>query len=213
MKATGQTLFLTIPATGTFGPWRQSGTNFRVIETTDDFLVSMDGSPFVRASVGLPYDAPELDAFSELTFKNETGSAITATIYAGTLRTRDERKVVTVDGTVTAIIDPTENVVVTPTEGITVLTGAGVQVLTADATLYFQSLRLYPAKAVAAGLLTPNTGGDIYIGRSATYLPDKRATTDTDYPVIYDVPLGQRMALANLRIKGTAGDGWFWSFV
>lgn len=148
--------------------------------------------------------------FQRVTFFNDDTTAIAVTFYAGDVPYSAD---VTPEATVTVIIDPTLNTIVAPSEGLYVIVGAGVEPITADATLFFQSLRLYPASAVAAGILTPNVAADIYLGRSATYLPDKRAITDVDFPVIYDVPVGQRMLLNRIRIKGTAGDGVFFSYV
>lgn len=102
---------------------------------------------------------------------------------------------------------------VTATEGIyVILVDDTVEALTADATKLFQKIRLYPAKAVATGVLTAN-GNDVYLGRSATYLPDKRQPADVDYPVEYELQLGQKMQLAQVHVRGKAGDGVFYSYI
>lgn len=98
------------------------------------------------------------------------------------------------------------------TEGIyNIAVTNAIEPITTDPTLLFQRIALYPAKAVVNGILTPNTG-DIYLGRSLIYLPDKRVPADVDYPVIYELPLGAKMRLADIRIKGTLGDGVLFSF-
>ena len=80
----------------------------------------------------------------------------------------------------------------------------------------FQKLWIYPAKAAVAGVLTANAG-TVYVGVSGAaavpYLPDKRAATDTDYPAIIELPLGMRMRLADVRVRGTATDGVFYRYV
>lgn len=105
-------------------------------------------------------------------------------------------------------------------EGIYVLTSANIEAITADLTLFFQKLWIYPAKSVGTagtlGILTPNTNA-INLGKSGTtanplvqYLPDVLNTTDG--PIAYELPLGQKMALAQIIVKGTAGDGVYFQF-
>lgn len=100
-----------------------------------------------------------------------------------------------------------------PAEGIKVLATANVEALTDDATLFFQKLWIYPAKAAVAGVLTAN-GADIRVGKSGgaatQYLPD--LLTPSDLPISYELPLGQKMALSQVILKGTAGDGVFYSY-
>lgn len=98
---------------------------------------------------------------------------------------------------------------VTPVEAIYVTTTTGIEAITTNDNLFFQKLWLYPAKAVAAGVLTANTGS-IYVGKSATYLPDVLAVGDL--PLKIELPLGQKMKLALIRIKGAIGDGVFYSY-
>lgn len=101
---------------------------------------------------------------------------------------------------------------VTPVEGITLATGA-IDQLTVDETLFFQKLWVYPGKAVVAGVITAN-GADIRVGKSGTaatqYLPDVLAAGDL--PLKIELPLGQKMKLSQILIKGTAGDGVFYSY-
>jgi len=206
---------ITIPAKagnrdGVF-PIVVSGEVFACIAASNEFEVKPDYGDRRSARKGSTWGNPGAREFKNLVFFNTTASDIDVRFFAGKADNRPNTPLS--DGHIIIVTDPAESTIVAPTEGIYVLGSGAVEAITADATLYFQTLRLFPAKAVAAGILTANTGGDIYVGRSATYLPDKRATTDVDYPVVLDCPPGQRMALNRIRAKGTAGDGWFYSFI
>lgn len=103
-----------------------------------------------------------------------------------------------------------------PTEGIFTLTGTGdIEPLTADPTKYFQKLWIYPGKAVngATGALTANVAA-VRVGKSGAaatkYLPD--VLNPTDLPLKYEVPLGQKMRLAQVLVSGTVGDGVMFSY-
>lgn len=79
---------------------------------------------------------------------------------------------------------------------------------------YFQKLWLYPGKAVVNGKLTANAQ-NIFLGKSGAaaatpYTPDQVAPTDLW--IIYELPLGQKMALSQVIIQGKAGDGVFFSY-
>ena len=150
-------------------------------------------------------------AFKRLTFFETSGADNTIIFYAG-----DDDIVLTsptsTDGVSTNVNTSGGDTTVTPTEGIKVLTADNTPTqLSTSATITFKQILIYPAKAVASGILTPN-GADIYIGRSATYQPDQRAATDVAYPVVYECPQGQRMLLSKIRIQGTTGDGAFYSY-
>ena len=208
-------LSITIPAKagnrdGVY-PCTCHGEVFACISATAEFEVKPNYGDRRSARKGSTWGNPGAREFTSLVFFNTTASDIDLKFFAGKADNRPNTPLS--DGHIIVVTDPAESTIVAPTEGIYVLTGAGVEAITVDATLYFQTLRLFPAKAVAAGILTANTGGDIYVGRSATYLPDKRAIADVDYPVVLDCPPGQKMALNRIRAKGTAGDGWFYSFV
>jgi len=192
-------------------PFVTTGEVFACIVATAEFRVKPDYGDERTARKGSTWGNPGAREFRSLIFFNDSASDIDVQFFAGKADNRPNTPLS--DGHIIVVTDPAESTIVAPTEGIYVLLSGAVEPITADASLYFQTLRLFPAKAVAAGILTANTGGDIYVGRSATYLPDKRATTDVDYPVILDCPPGQRMALNRIRAKGNAGDGWFYSFV
>lgn len=119
--------------------------------------------------------------------------------------------------------DPLAMTVVTTREKlITLLATNTIQQLSlagdAAAGDYFQKIWIYPASAVDAitGVLTPN-GGDIHVGLSGSagtrYLPEKRAAGDVDYPIVYELPLGQKMKLGQIIVVGTIADGVFIRFV
>jgi len=71
---------------------RWPGTQFRIVDSTADFRVSLDQSAFLPAAVGLPYHAPDGDEFRNVTLNNPSGDAIIATLYAGSLYMGDERR-------------------------------------------------------------------------------------------------------------------------
>lgn len=77
----------------------------------------------------------------------------------------------------------------------------------------FQKLWLYPAKAVAAGILTANAG-NVSVGKSGSaatkYTPD--LLQPTDLPIKYELPLGQKMKLSQVILQGAAGDGVYYQF-
>ena len=102
--------------------------------------------------------------------------------------------------------------VVTPTEGIYTIVAANAESIAPDSTATWQKIWIYPAKGASGGELTANSGA-IKVGLSATYLRDARAATDTDYPIIYELPLGMRMPLSRIYVKGTEEDGVFYSYV
>jgi hypothetical protein len=77
--------------------------------------------------------------------------------------------------------------------------------------LSFNKLWLYPAKAVAGGLLTPNTG-NINVGErteSGDVTPDVLQVGDL--PMVIELPQGETKLLRDVLIQGAnAGDGvWF----
>ena len=141
----------------------------------------------------------------------ETGGADNLiTFYAGP-NDIELNAPVNVDGSTVATIVEEDK---TPTEGIYLLTADDTpEQIAVGSTLYFRQIVLYPAKAVAAGILSANTGGDIYVGLSATYQPDKRATTDVDYPIVIEAPVGQKIALSRVRVNGKTGDGVFYRYL
>ena len=56
-----------------------------------------------------------------------------------------------------------------PVEGIYVLTGSNdIEAISTNENLYFQKLWIYPAKAVANGVLTAN-GAAVYVGKSGNH--------------------------------------------
>lgn len=103
-------------------------------------------------------------------------------------------------------------------EGIYVIQASNTNEAITANEVFFQQVWLYPAKAAVAGVMTAN-GAIIYLGLSGLaagttpYLPDKRAAADTDYPVVYAVPLGMKMALSQVIVRGTAGDGVFYRYI
>lgn len=86
----------------------------------------------------------------------------------------------------------------------------------AQKDIFFQKLWLYPAKAIAAGgKLTANVG-DVYLGKSGAdaatpCTPDKLQPTDVN-GMVYQLPAGQKMRLAQIIIQGAIGDGVFFSY-
>src|SRR6185295_14117135 len=175
-----------------------TGEVFACISASAEFEVRPNNGDRRTARKGSTWGNPGARKFTSLVFFNTSASDIDVTFFAGDADNRPNTPLA--DSHIIVITDPSENTEVVPTEGIAVLGGAGVEALTADTSLYFQQLRLFPAKAVVAGLLTANTGGDIYVGKSSTYLPDKRGTTDVDYPVVLDVPNGQKMQLSRIKM-------------
>lgn len=96
------------------------------------------------------------------------------------------------------------------------LTGTPSATVTATlirADAYFQKLWLYAGKAAVAGILTAN-GAAINLGKSGMaatqYLPD--VLNPGDSPLGYELPVGQKMHLGQILIKGTAGDGVYYQF-
>jgi hypothetical protein len=83
---------------------------------------------------------------------------------------------------------------------------------------FFQKLWLYPFKSFSAGTPTANAG-NIRLGKSGTAAPGTASTQylpdllqPTDLPIQYSLPLGQKMAIEQVIIKGTATDGVFYQF-
>lgn len=104
------------------------------------------------------------------------------------------------------------------TEGFWIISSTGIEPVGFETDFFFQKLWLYPYKAVGSGAtggeMTPN-GANIRLGKSGlgggtVYLPDILAPNDL--PIVYEMPLGQKMALRNVLIKGTVGDGVFYQF-
>lgn len=157
MKAQGEARFITIPANGSLGPMEWPGTGFRVLEATDQFYVAFDDSPFLPATVGLPYDSPALDAFSKVRFQNRTGSVVNATIYAGTLVTRDERKVFS--GTVDATLVPAD---ATPEQFLKTSTAAAAPVALSGVPISFRRATVLAKKALDG----TDNAGNVRIGPS-----------------------------------------------
>jgi len=198
MKAQGESHFITIPANGTLGPMRWPGTNFRVLDSTDDFLVAFDGSAFLPASIGLPYSAPTLDEFRVIAFKNPTATDITATVYAGNLDTRDERKVYT--GSVAAIIIPTAAV---PTQFLKTSTAAAAPVALKAVSTSFSKATLLAKNSLAGA---DNTG-NVNIGPSPTANQQPFLLAPGDELVLAPA-IGLKWDFADWYLKvATNGDG------
>lgn len=96
-----------------------------------------------------------------------------------------------------------------------VLNGTPSASVTATLVLkaFWQKLWLYPAKALAAGVLTANSAV-VNVGKSGSLAPQcvPDPLNPTDLPMIYQLPLGQKMALEQVILKGSVGDGVFYSF-
>jgi hypothetical protein len=80
----------------------------------------------------------------------------------------------------------------------------------------WQKLWIYPASAVAAsGVPTANVeGATLRVGFKgpandavALALPDSRDAADTDAPLIYELPVGMRMRLADVWLLAPVGAG------
>jgi len=186
MKANGQFHTIVIPANSSVGPMQWSGTGFRVFDSTGPFEVKFDGSQFLPAAVGLPYDAPEGDSFSLLTFKNNTLFDVTAIIYAGTVMTRDERKVL--GGSVGATILATNSA---PQQFAKTSTAAAAPVALMATPKSFQKATVLGKNSLDG---TDNSG-HVRIGASASpnQQPYELARGDE---VILEAPLGRAWDLA-----------------
>ena len=97
-------------------------------------------------------------------------------------------------------------------EGVKLVAVTGTPVaLTDDPSVGFTRLWLYPGKAVVGGLITPNAGS-VQVGKGGsggTFFPDILETTDV--PMLIQSADGKPMQLSQVAIKGTAGDGVFYS--
>ena len=199
MKAQGQAHYLTIAAHSSIGPMQWPGTNFRVLEADGPFFVKFDESAFLPASIGLPYDTPLLDAFSLITFRNDNAVAVTTTIYAGNLNTRDERKIIS--GTVDVTLVPVAaffpaQLVVTGTAA------APPKPLIVGATPFQKAVLL--AKKSLDGTL--NTGA-VFLGPSSAADEQPYELQPGD-EVILAPPVGQSWNLAAWSFTvATSGDG------
>lgn len=195
---------IVIPANGEYTEEVPISTVFAVYSSTGSFLFEPSKGGNQPMQTGSKYN--EGKAFKRFTLRDTSGGANTVTFYAGTAD-------VSVPAPVTVTSENATLAAVAPVEGITVIAANDTIQALSTSAVYVSEITLYPAKAVSNGVLTPNTAGDVYIGRSATYLPDKRATTDTDYPCRYTVPTGKKMLLSSIRIRGKAGDGVFYTYL
>jgi hypothetical protein len=99
---------------------------------------------------------------------------------------------------------------VTVTEGIRVLgqdETNPVQVTTSD--IWFRKGFFYAINDFSGGAATANSAA-IILGKSATYLPDTLNPGDT---ILIQAPEGCRIALSSIYIKGSEGDGVFYSLM
>jgi len=97
----------------------------------------------------------------------------------------------------------------TITEGLTVLADTAVTAATGDVTIYFRKGFFYGYASFSGGVPTANVAA-LYIGKSVTYLPD---IINPGEAVLIEAPLGTKYRLADIKFKGTAGDGLFYSVV
>lgn len=182
------------------------GKVFAVKAATAAFDVQLDKDSLQSMAAGSKISG---EKFKRVRLIDTSGAANTITFYAG-----DEDINVTpinASGTATnaTLVLETAN----PIEGIYLIQADDTveQILPAS-TASYSNMRIYPAKAAVDGVLTPNTVGDVYVGRSATYLPDKRAVADVDYPVEY-TPASKKSAVSGIRVRGKIGDGVFYSYI
>jgi len=98
---------------------------------------------------------------------------------------------------------------VTATEGITVLADTSITAATTDTAQYFRKGFFYGYASFTAGVPTANSAA-IYLGKSATYLPD---IINPGEAILIEAPLGTKYRLADIQFKGGAGDGLFYSVV
>jgi len=77
---------------------------------------------------------------------------------------------------------------------------------------YFTKLWLYPANGRDGSYLTANAA-EIWVGKDGDgpqITPD--AIQPTDAALKIELPVGQKMALEDILVQGTAGDGIFYSY-
>ena len=178
-----------------------SGRYFYCFTATAAFFVRPNVGAEISVDAGRGWSVA--GAFSLLQFRNPTAAELTVTCSASDSPISDNRPVLNTTVTVQQTPDAT-----LPASGIVLIAAADtVQQLAPGSTAYFVKAWLYPAKAVANGVLTPNAAGDIYAGLTATHLPDKRAIADTDYPIVLEPAPGRKVSLAAIRIRGKATDG------
>ena len=198
MKANGQFHTIIIPAGSSVGPMQWAGTGFRVFDSTGPFSVKFDGSQWLPAAVGLPYDAPAGDSFALLTFKNDSLFDVTAIIYAGTVFTRDERKVL--GGSVGATILATS---IAPLQFAKTSTAAAVPVALTAVPKAFQKATVLGKKSLDG----TDNAGDVRIGASATANQQPYQLGPGD-EVILEAPFGRSWDLAQWFLDvDTDGDG------
>ena len=196
-----------IPAGGQEVRSVPSSMFFGVYQATGDFDVRLDRESPVPVAVGSKIK-PEDGKFKRVTLINTSGAENTVVFYAGM---QDIDIPVAQSSTGTTQVAMARSAVAPVEAVVLIAVNDTVQQIAPGSTAYCTEIRIYPAKAVVAGLLTANAAGDVYIGRTAN-LPDKRAVTDTDYPVVYTAGADKKIALSSIRIKGKATDGVFYSY-
>lgn len=88
---TGKTFPVTIPATSEV-PISYRGNHIRVIDTTGNFKVMFNGqSDDIELRSGLGYKLADGEFYDMVTFKNESGAAITVTVFLGYGDVQDSR--------------------------------------------------------------------------------------------------------------------------
>ena len=99
--------------------------------------------------------------FRRLRITDTSGAENTVSFYAGTADVEISLPS-SAAGTATQVALVRD--AVTPTEGVVLVAVTNtIQQLAAGSTAYFTELVIYPAKGVSSGVLTANTGGNIYI--------------------------------------------------
>lgn len=180
---------------------------FGVYEATGTFDVQLDRESRVPMAVGRKIKAED-GKFKRVVLFNTSGAENQIVFYAGM---QDIDIPVSQTSTGTTQVSMARSAVAPVEAVVVVAVNDTVQQIAPGSTAYCTEIRIYPAKAIAGGVLTANTLGDIYVGRTTT-LPDKRAITDTDYPIVYTASSDKKIALNSIRIKGQAGDGVFYSY-
>lgn len=179
------------------------GKVFAIFSATGDFDVELDNGGYQSGFPGLK-EGPG-DKFKRIRFRDTSGAQNSVKFYAGDA---DITPNVPTNAAGTAAQMSMVDAASAPVSGVYVIQANDtVEQIASGSSVYVTSIELVPGKAVSSGVVTPNTGGDVYIGRTSTQLPYKRATTDTDYPAVFTAPPGQKIALSSFRVRGNAGDG------
>jgi hypothetical protein len=101
----------------------------------------------------------------------------------------------------------------TPVEGFHVFAASDTpEQLTNSATDTFKVVKVYPGtQMIPPGGLVENVN-DVYVGLSATNLPESRAGTDTQFPVEIVAPVGRVLLRSRVWAQGKINEGVFFRF-